>query len=82
VTQLRRGRKNLDRKVRALVELLWLEDTHALLAARGGLRGYRGRPRRELWDRVCALYKIDEIASAVREQLKARATQRPSLPLA
>jgi hypothetical protein len=82
VKQLRRGRKNPERNARALVELLWLEDTQALLEVRGGLRGYRGRPRRELWDRVCALYEISEIASAVRGQLKARAAQRPSRPRA
>jgi hypothetical protein len=82
VKRLRRGRKNPARAARALVELLWLEDAQAFLAARGSLRGYRRRPRRELWDRICALYPIDEIASAVRDQLKARADQRSSEPCA
>lgn len=76
VKRLRRGTKNPTRSARALVELLWLEDAQALLAQRGGLRGFRRRPRREIWDRVCALYALDEIASAVRIQLKARAEQR------
>lgn len=80
VKRLRQGRKNPARNARALVELLWLEDAQALLAARGGIRGYRRRPRRELWDRICALYAIDEIATAVREQLKARVDQRSSRP--
>jgi hypothetical protein len=78
--RLRLGRRNPARDARALVELLWLDDALALLAARGGLRGYRGRPRREVWDRVCELYAVDEIADAVRKQLKARAGQIPSLP--
>ena len=80
VKRLRRGRKNPARNARALVELLWLEDAQALLAARDGLRGYRRRPRREVWDRICALYALDEIAGAVREQLKARSTKRSSQP--
>lgn len=82
VKRLRRGRKNPSRSARALVELLWLEDAQALLAARGGLRGYRGRPRRVIWDRICGLYALDEIASAVRDQLKARAEQRSNRPRA
>lgn len=82
VRRLRRGRQNPARSARALVELLWLEDAQVLLAARGGLRGYRGRPRREIWDRICALYALDEIANAVRDQLKARATQRSTRPRA
>jgi hypothetical protein len=82
VERLRRGRKNPARSARALVELLWLEDAQALLAARGGLRGYKGRPRCEVWDRICCLYAIDEIASAVREQLKARSETRSSRPRA
>ena len=64
--RVRTGRRNPRRDGRALVELLWLEDALTLLAARNAIRGYRGRPRREVWDKVCALYDVDEIASAVR----------------
>jgi len=78
--RLRRGHPNPAREARALVELLWLDDALALLDARGGLRGYRGRPRREIWDRVCELYSVDEIAYAVRKQLKARSGQQSSRP--
>lgn len=70
---IRRGRKNPQRDPRALVELLWLDDALALLEARHVARGVRGRPRRLVWDRVCAHFSIDEIAAAVRAQLKARA---------
>ena len=68
----RTGRKNLVRDARTLVELLWLDDAIALIQARGGARGYRSRPRRAVWDRVCELYTLEEIASVVRNQLKAR----------
>jgi len=73
----RRGRRNPAREGRALVELLWLDDALDLLAARDAIRGYRGRPRREIWDRVCEIYDVDEIGEAVRRQLRARSAQRP-----
>jgi hypothetical protein len=72
----RRGRRNPARDCRALVELLWLSDALELLAAREAIRGYRGKPRRAVWDRVCELYSVDEVADAVRKQLKARSAQR------
>ncbi len=78
--RLRRGCKNPARDARALVELLWLDDALALLAERGGVRGYRGRPRREIWDRVCELYAVDEIADEVRKQLNARPARQSAPP--
>lgn len=76
LTQLRVGQVNEDRDSRALVELLWLEDALALLAARNAVRGFRGKPRRIVWNRVCEVYGLDEIADAVRERLKARPARR------
>ena len=73
---VRRGRKNPGRDVRALVEFLWLEEAVALLAQRGALRGLRGKPRAALWDRVCELFSIDEVAATVRGHLKATANKR------
>ncbi|MBI2571911.1 MAG: sce7726 family protein [Candidatus Schekmanbacteria bacterium] len=70
---IRRGRKNPNKDPRSLVELLWLDDALALLEAREVARGVRGRPRRIVWDRVCEHFSVDEIAAAVRAQLKARA---------
>jgi hypothetical protein len=68
----RRGLRNRTRDPRALVELLWLDHALALVEARGGARGYRSKSRSVVWDRVCELYNVDEIASAVRGHLKAR----------
>ena len=75
---IRRGRKNPHRDPRALVEFLWLDDALALLEERQVARGVRGRPRRLIWDRVCEHFSVDEIAAAVRAQLKARAA--PQVP--
>ena len=73
---VRRGRKNLSRDIRALAELLWLEKAMELLAQRDALRGLRGKPRADVWDRVCELFRIDEVANAVRAHLKATAAKR------
>lgn len=73
LTTVRAGRENPARQVRALVELLWLDEARALLAKRDALRGYRTKPRDAVWDRLCEVYSLDEIASEVRRRLKARA---------
>lgn len=78
----RRGASNRQRDARALVEFLWLPDALALLEERGAAQGVRGKSRRFVWDRICERIGIDEIAEAVRSQLKARAgsTNPPSRP--
>lgn len=76
LTQLRVEQVNEERDRRALVELLWLDDALALLAARDAIRGFRSKPRRDVWNRVCEIYDLDEIAAAVRDQLKARPARR------
>lgn len=76
LTQLRTGEINEKRDRRALVELLWLDDALALLAARNAVRGFRSRPRRDVWNRVCEIYDVEEIAAVVRERLKARPMRR------
>jgi hypothetical protein len=68
----REGTLNPSRSPRALVELLWRDASLALLNARGASRGYRSRPRREIWDRICELFSLDEISAAVRSALTAR----------
>jgi hypothetical protein len=67
---------NPNKDARALVELLWLDDALGLLEQRNAARGFRGKARWIVWDRVCELYSLDEIAKAVREKLKARAKRR------
>jgi hypothetical protein len=71
---VRRGRRNPERDARALVELLWCDHALALLEQRDAVRGFRGKPRRIVWDKLCELFDLDEIEAAVCERLKARAT--------
>ena len=69
---VRPAKKNPERDPCSLVELLWLDNAIKLLETREAVRGVRGKPRRMVWDRVCNHFSIDEIADAVRAQLKAR----------
>lgn len=78
--RLRPGRKNPAQDSRAIVELLWSSDALTLLEDRGAIRGFRNRPRSEVWDRVCQLYSLSEIAGAVRTRLKAREAHRVAPP--
>lgn len=78
---VRRGRRNPGREARSLVELLWLDDSIALLERHNAVRGVKGKPRREVWDRVCETIAVSDIASAVRARLKARVMQSAPSPL-
>lgn len=70
---VRRGSRNAGLDPRLLVELLWLDEAVTLLEQRGAARGIKGKPRRVVWDRVCEYLCTNEIATAVRDHLKARA---------
>ena len=67
---------NPKKDPRALVELLWLDDAIVLLEERDAARGFRGKARWIVWDRVCEICSLEEIAKAVRTKLKARAKSR------
>ncbi len=73
VSSIRPPADNPARCARALAELLWMNETRVLLERRGAIRGCSGKPRRVLWDRLCEVYSLREIASFVRAQLKVRA---------
>lgn len=73
---VRRPRNNPHRDPRALVELLWFDDAISFLEQRNAARGVRSKPRWMAWDRICQLFGVDEIATAVRAQLKARTAKQ------
>lgn len=82
IKTVRYPQKNPQKDPRALVELLWFDDALNLLEARNAARGYRGKPRWMVWDRVCELCSLNEIDKAVRLHLRARAMKRvPAQPL-
>lgn len=57
---------------RSVAELLWAEDVVDLLAVRNAARGFRGKARRFLWDRLCEVYSGDEVRAAARRVLRER----------
>ena len=65
----------------ALVEFLWREDALALLENRAAASGVRGKTRLAMWDRICDVCDLQEIAAAARARLKAKADLRePARP--
>ncbi len=70
---VRRGRRNPARDPRTLVELLWRDEALELLDSRGAARGARAKPRSLVWDRLCEVLDLNEIAATVCVSLKARA---------
>lgn len=72
IITIRQGLPNPSRDPRALVELLWYDQALALLEEHDAARGIRGKPRADLWDRICDLCDIEEIADAVRTSIRAR----------
>ena len=69
---IRDSNQNPNRMARALVEFLWRDEVLDLLKQRDLHIGVRSKPRRELWDRVCSYFDVEEIADAVKVQLMAR----------
>lgn len=68
---VRAGHQNPAREARALIELLWREETLALLEKNGAAKGVRSKSREVLWDRAAEILALEEIADAVRAHLKA-----------
>ena len=75
IRTVRKGQRNPTREARALVELLWREETLALLEHKGFAKGLRSKPRDVLWDRAAEVLTLEEISDAVRAHLKANAGQ-------
>ena len=69
---VREAFENPGVEVQSLVELLWRDDALSLLDRKNATWGVRSKPRRMVWDRICEQFEKDEIAAAVREQLKFR----------
>jgi hypothetical protein len=69
---VRKPKANPSRNPRALIELLWRDQTLALLERIGAADGLRSKPRDVLWDRAVERLSLDEIADEVRRHLKAK----------
>lgn len=72
----REPKPNHDVDIRSLVELTWKEEAITVLAERGIARGFRSRPRWDIWDHMIENIEHEELKDAVRLCLKSRQWQR------
>ncbi len=68
----REAKPNKDVDIRNLVELTWKEEAINILAERGLARGFRSRPRWDIWDHMVEKIEHEELKDAVRDCLKLR----------
>ena len=74
----RKPKKNPKLELRAMVELLWREETIDVLENHGLAKGYKQSARWILWDRLVACISKTELKVSVRERLKVRVPYRGS----
>ena len=72
LTRRRAGRRNPEARSRALIELLWRDETLSLLRHHGIERGVTSKPRGTMWNRAAALLDDETIRRAVADALHAR----------
>lgn len=58
--------------LRSLIELTWKQEAIGILEKYGLDRGFRNRPRWDIWDRIVENIDADDVKRAVRECLKGR----------
>jgi hypothetical protein len=77
---VRRERLNRGVDAASLVQLLWRDETLALLHSIGAGARFRKKPRRYLWDALTTSVALVELREMVRRQLKARQGWRSVSP--
>ncbi len=73
---IRREKKNPNREIRAMVELLWREESLQLLRKHGGDKGLTTKPRKLIWDKLCHQLEEETLAKAILSIVKARLEQQ------
>jgi hypothetical protein len=77
---VRRERLNHRIDAASLVQLLWRDETLALLQSIGAGVGIRKKPRRYLWEALTTSVALVELREMVRRQLKSRQGWRSVSP--
>lgn len=72
IEHYRSAEANLDVDVRTLLELTWKDEAISILEERGLARGYKSKPRWDIWDRIVEVMDEEDVKKSVRECLKAR----------
>jgi hypothetical protein len=68
----RNPQPNQDVDLRSLVELTWKEEAINILASYGLARGFRSRPRWDIWDRMVQSIEPIRLKESVRNCLRER----------
>ncbi len=56
----------------AIAQLLWREEALSILEELGLAKGYRGKPRKQIWEKLVSSLPMDELKFYVRYTIKAR----------
>lgn len=79
--RLRREQLNKKVDVRSVLELTWKEEALEILASQKPTKGFKSKPRWDIWDEIMKLMKRDSIKKSVRECIKARDDWRSTVTL-
>lgn len=72
LTETRQGSFNVDVDPMSLAQLLWRDEAMALLQGLGQSRGLSSKARWYVWSRLVETLPLDELRTAVRQQIKGR----------
>jgi len=78
--EVRKPKKNCAIEPSAMIQLLWRDESLALLELLGHSKGIKSKPRQVLWDKLVQIAKPREIQSFVTETIKKRTSWRVDLP--
>jgi hypothetical protein len=56
----------------AIAQLLWKEEALSILKEKGLAKGYKSKPRKEIWKKLANTLSLEELKYYVRRTLKAR----------
>lgn len=76
----RRRKEYLNKKTdtRSILELTWKNEAIGILAQHNAARGFRNKPRYDIWDHIMEILDKKSIHKAVRESIRERIEWRPS----
>jgi hypothetical protein len=72
LNQTRAPRFNKDVDAMSLAQLLWRDEAIQLLRERGEGKGLSSKARWYAWDRLVQMLSLDQLRTAVRQQIKGR----------
>ncbi len=76
----RRRKERLNKKVdiRCVLELTWKDEALDILASNNAIKGFKSKPRWDIWNKIMDILDADTIKKSVRERIKERVDWRTS----